>query len=202
MTSLAQRLARPEVLALEPFDIAANNATAWPDAIRLDANENPFPPLVEGALAASANRYPEPQPAKLKAALAALYGVQPDNLVVTRGADDAIEILIRAYCRPGEDAVAICTPSFSAYAHFVRLQGARLLEVPLTADFDFDPEAFIAAVQSDPSLKLAFICTPNNPTGNEVDPASHSSGGGCASGHDYRRRRGLSRILHHPQPRG
>ena len=171
MTSLAQRLARPEVLALEPFDIAANNATAWPDAIRLDANENPFPPLVEGALAASANRYPEPQPAKLKAALAALYGVQSANLVATRGADDAIEILIRAYCRPGKDAVAICTPSFSAYAHFVRLQGARLVEVPLTEDFDFDPEAFISTVQSDPSLKLAFICTPNNPTGNEVDPA-------------------------------
>jgi histidinol-phosphate/aromatic aminotransferase/cobyric acid decarboxylase-like protein len=126
MTSLAQRLARPEVLALEPFDIAANNALALPDAIRLDANENPFPPLVEGALAAGANRYPEPQPARLKAAMAALYGVKPDNLVVTRGADDAIEILIRAYCRPGEDAVALCTPSFSAYAHFVRLQGARL----------------------------------------------------------------------------
>src|SRR5689334_19168973 len=143
MTSLAQRLARPEVLALEPFDIAANNATALPDAIRLDANENPFPPLVEGSLAASANRYPEPQPARLKAGLAALYGVGPDNLVVTRGADDAIEILIRAYCRPGEDAVAICTPSFSAYAHFVRLQGARLLEVPLTGNFDFDPDAFI-----------------------------------------------------------
>ena len=65
MTSLAQRLARPEVLALEPFDIAANNALALPDAIRLDANENPFPPLVEGALAANANRYPEPQPAQL-----------------------------------------------------------------------------------------------------------------------------------------
>ena len=172
MTSLAQRLARPEVLALEPFDIAANNALALPGAIRLDANENPFAPLVEGALAAGANRYPEPQPARLKAALAALYGVKPENLVVTRGADDAIEILIRAYCRPGEDAVALCTPSFSAYAHFVRLQGARLIEVPLTADFDFDPEAFIAAVKSDPSLKLAFICTPNNPTGNEVDPAA------------------------------
>ena len=172
MTSLAQRLARPEVLTLEPFDIAANNALALPDAIRLDANENPFSPLVEGALAAGANRYPEPQPARLKAAMAALYGVQPENLVVTRGADDAIEILIRAYCRPGEDSVALCTPSFSAYAHFVRLQGARLIEVPLTTDFDFDPEAFIAAVGSEPSLKLAFICTPNNPTGNEVDPAS------------------------------
>ncbi|MCH8616105.1 histidinol-phosphate transaminase [Sphingomonas sp. SM33] len=172
MTSLAERLARPEVLALEPFDIAANNALANPNAIRLDANENPFPPLVEGPLAASVNRYPEPQPSKLKAALAALYGVQPANLVITRGADDAIDILIRSYCRPGTDAVAICTPSFSAYAHFVRLQGARLVEAKLTNGFDFDADAFLAAVGEEQNLRLAFICTPNNPTGNEVDPAA------------------------------
>ena len=139
--------------------------------IRLDANENPFPPLVEGSLAANVNRYPEPQPAKLKAALAALYGVEPLNLVVTRGADDAIDMLVRAYCRPGTDAVAICTPSFSAYAHFVRLQGARLIEAPLTLDFDFDADAFLAAISGEQNIKLAFICTPNNPTGNEVDPA-------------------------------
>ena len=171
MTSLAERLARPEVLALEPFDIAANGADSLLDAIKLDANENPFQPLVEGPLAATVNRYPEPQPARLKAALAALYGVQPNNVVVTRGADDAIEILVRAYCRPAIDAVAICSPSFSAYAHFVRLQGARLIEVPLTTDFDFDADAFLAAVRHEPNVKLAFICTPNNPTGNEVDPA-------------------------------
>src|SRR5205823_4095563 len=117
------------------------------------------------------NRYPEPQPMRLKSAMAALYGVGEDNLVVTRGADDAIEILIRAYCRPQEDAVAICTPSFSAYAHFVKLQGARLVEVPLSAEFDFDADAFITAVRGEANMKLAFICTPNNPTGNEVDPA-------------------------------
>jgi histidinol-phosphate aminotransferase len=172
MTSLAQRLARPEVLALEPFDIAAQANWAFgPDAIKLDANENPFAPLIDGPLAARVNRYPEPQPMRLKLAMAALYGIEADNLVVTRGADDAIEILVRAYCRPQEDAVAICTPSFSAYGHFVKLQGARLLEVPLTAAFDFDADAFIAAVRGAANLKLAFICTPNNPTGNEVDPA-------------------------------
>jgi len=172
MTSLAERLARPEILALEPFDIAAQaNSAFGPDAIKLDANENPYPPLVDGPLAASVNRYPEPQPAKLKSALAALYGVEADNVVITRGADDAIDMLIRAFCRPQEDAVAICTPSFSAYAHFVRLQGARLVQIPLTAEFDFDADAFIAAARSEASLKLAFICTPNNPTGNEVDPA-------------------------------
>jgi|tagenome__1003787_1003787.scaffolds.fasta_scaffold20988598_4 histidinol-phosphate aminotransferase len=173
MTSLARRLARPEVLALEPFDIAAQANWAFGlDAIKLDANENPYAPLVDGPLAARVNRYPEPQPMRLKEALAALYAVQAENLVVTRGADDAIEILVRAYCRPQEDAVAICTPSFSAYGHFVRLQGARLIEVPLTAEFDFDADAFINAVKDEARLKLAFVCTPNNPTGNEVDPAS------------------------------
>jgi histidinol-phosphate aminotransferase len=172
MTTLAQRLARPEILALEPFDIAAQANWAFgSDAIKLDANENPYAPLVDGPLAAGVNRYPEPQPMKLKLAMAALYGVEADNVVVTRGADDAIEILVRAYCRPQADAVAICTPSFSAYAHFVRLQGARLAEIPLAAEFDFDADAFIAAVKSEANLKLAFICTPNNPTGNEVDPA-------------------------------
>src|SRR5439155_1029408 len=75
MTSLALRLARPEIVALEPFDIAACNGNAAPDAIKLDANENPYPPLVEGSLAASVNRYPEPQPQHLKASLSALYGV-------------------------------------------------------------------------------------------------------------------------------
>lgn len=172
MSDLAKRLARPEILALEPFDIAAQFNWAYgPDAIKLDANENPYPPLIDGALAASVNRYPEPQPARLLAAMAALYGVEPDNLVVTRGADDAIDILVRAFCRPREDAVAICRPTFSAYAHFVRLQGARLIEVPLSDDFDFHADGFIEAVKAEPSLKLAFICTPNNPTGNEVEPA-------------------------------
>jgi histidinol-phosphate aminotransferase/imidazoleglycerol-phosphate dehydratase/histidinol-phosphatase len=172
MTTLAHRLARPEILALEPFDIAAQANWAFgPEAIKLDANENPFAPLVDGPLATRVNRYPEPQPMRLKLAMAALYGVEAENLVVTRGADDAIEILIRAFCRPQEDAVAICTPSFSAYGHFVKLQGARLIEVPLNGEFDFDADAFIAAVRGESNLKLAFICTPNNPTGNEVDAA-------------------------------
>jgi histidinol-phosphate aminotransferase/imidazoleglycerol-phosphate dehydratase/histidinol-phosphatase len=172
MSSLAARLARPEILALVPFDIAAQANDAFgPDAIKLDANENPFAPLSEGALAAGLNRYPEPQPRRLKRALAALYGVTPDELAVTRGADDAIDILVRTFCRPGLDAVSICSPTFSAYAHFAALQGARVVEARLDERFDFDADAFLAAVRSEGSLKLAFICSPNNPTGNPVDPA-------------------------------
>jgi histidinol-phosphate aminotransferase len=169
MTSFARRLARPEVLALAPFDIAAQANDAFgADAIKLDANENPFPPLSEGALAVGLNRYPEPQPARLKKAMAALYGVAPENLFVSRGADDAIDVLIRAFCRPGEDAVSICTPSFSAYAHFAALQGARVVEAQLGEDFDFDAEAFLKRVADAPNLKLAFLCSPNNPTGNSI----------------------------------
>ena len=169
--SLLQRLARPEILALPPVDVsAAANADFAADAIRLDANENGYAPLVEGGLAARVNRYPEPQPARLRAVMAALYGVESPNLVVTRGADDAIDILIRTFCRPSEDAVSICQPTFSAYAQFARLQGARVIETRLDAEFDFDPDAFLAAVRDEPNLKLAFICAPNNPTGNPVPP--------------------------------
>lgn len=170
--SLLTRLARPEILAMPPPDLsAAANADFGPDAIRLDANENGYAPLVEGGLAARVNRYPEPQPARLRGVMAALYGVEPPNLIVTRGADDAIEILIRTFCRPGEDAISICQPTFSAYAQFALLQGARVIETRLDANFDFDPDAFLAAVREAPNLKLAFICAPNNPTGNPVPPA-------------------------------
>ncbi len=170
--SLPTRLARPEVLALPPMDVsAAANADFAPDAIRLDANENGYAPLVEGGLAARVNRYPEPQPAQLRAVMAALYGVEAPNLVVTRGADDAIDILVRSFCRPGEDAVSVCQPTFSAYAQFARLQGARVIETRLDADFDFDPDTFLAAVGGEAKLKLAFLCAPNNPTGNPVAPA-------------------------------
>lgn len=172
MTSLATRLARPEILSLPPVDIAAQANDAFgADAIKLDANENPYPPLVEGSLAAGLNRYPEPQPAALRRAMAALYGVAPDNLVVTRGADDAIDILIRTFCREGRDAVSVCQPTFSAYAQFARLQGARVIESRLTESFDFDPDLFLTTVAGEANLKLAFICAPNNPTGNPVAAA-------------------------------
>src|SRR3546814_17935579 len=134
MTSLAARLARPEILALQPFDTAAARPERFgADAVKLDANENPYPPLIDGALAAGLNRYPDPQPPALKRAMAALYGVGEAQIVVTRGADDAIDILIRAFCRPGLDAVSILLPTFSAYAHFAKLQGARVIEARLDA---------------------------------------------------------------------
>ena len=168
MTSTAHRLARPEVLALPAFDLSADANARFPaDAIRLDANENPFGPLVEGSLAAGVNRYPEPQPAALLTALAGLYGVAPDNLVLGRGADEGIDLLCRAFCRPGLDAVAICPPTFGVYAHFAALQGARVVEVPLMPGWQIDGDALSAAGP----LKLVFLCSPNNPTGDVIPAA-------------------------------
>ena len=162
-SSLAARLARPEILALSPCDIAG---APIPGTIRLDANENPFASLVAGQ--SGINRYPEPQPQALRQRLADLYGVVPAALWVARGSDDAIDLLIRAFCRPGVDSVAIVEPTFSAYAQFARVQGAAVIATRLTDDFAFDPEAILAAIR-DASPKLLFLCTPNNPTGGVID---------------------------------
>ncbi|GAA4008999.1 histidinol-phosphate transaminase [Sphingomonas humi] len=170
MTDLARRLARPEILALEPFDLGDREAN--PDAIKLDANESPFGPLSGGSIAAGVNRYPEPQPQRLRAAMASLYGMEPSQFLVTRGGDDAIDLLCRTFLRGPQDKVAVTSPSFSAYAHFARLQGSGVCDIPLDPDdFGLDPERVIAALEADRSVKLLFLCTPNNPTGTAVDPA-------------------------------
>ena len=162
---LAQRIARPEILALAPFDLGDRSD---PDAIKLDANESPFAPLAGGLLAAEINRYPEPQPARLKSAMAAVYGVDPAQLLLTRGGDDAIDIIVRTVCRPQEDAVAVCLPTFSAFAHFARLQGARVIEARLAEGFAFSAKALLDAVATESRLKLLFLCSPNNPTGTPI----------------------------------
>lgn len=167
MTGLAERLARPEVAALKPFDLAPRDCGAFGQAaIRLDANESPFAPLIDGPLAADLNRYPEPQPLDLRSTLAALYGVADDTVLLTRGGDDAIDILIRAFCRPQTDAVLVCPPTFSAYAHFARLQGARVLEVQRTSAYAVDVDGVIEAARADESVRIVVVCTPNNPTGD------------------------------------
>ncbi len=163
--SLAARLARPEILALAPCDIAG---APLPGTVRLDANENPFASLVAGQ--AGINRYPEPQPAALRQRLANLYGVAPASLWVARGSDDAIDLLIRAFCRPGIDSIAIVEPTFSAYAQFAHIQGARVIVARLTDDFGFDADSVLATI-GDRAPKLLFLCAPNNPTGTSIAPA-------------------------------
>jgi histidinol-phosphate aminotransferase/imidazoleglycerol-phosphate dehydratase/histidinol-phosphatase len=165
-TSLAEKLARPEIRALAPFDMAETGPD--PDAILLDSNESPFAPMGTDV---PVNRYPESQPVALRARMAALYGVDSEHLWVSRGADDAIELLIRTFCKPGEDAIAISSPTFTAYERFAAVQGARVIDVPLDGEFDWRGEALVEAVEADGKVKLVFVCSPANPTGNVVAPA-------------------------------
>lgn len=161
----AFRLARAAVRELPPADIAG---PPLPGTIRLDANENPFVALVDGQ--PGINRYPEPQPTALRGRLAELYGVTPERLWVTRGSDDAIDLLIRTFCEACVDSVGIVEPTFSAYAQFARVQGARVITARLADGFRFDADIVIEAMTPEPP-KILFLCTPNNPTGTPVEGA-------------------------------
>jgi histidinol-phosphate aminotransferase len=154
-------LARPEIVALKPYAHAA-----WmPALIRLHANEAPWRPAGDGT-AAGLNRYPEPQPLALLESLAALYGVSPGQVLATRGADEAIDVLARIYLRAGSDAILQCGPTFGMYQLAARIQGAAVVEVPLNRDagWSLDAERLLAAWR--PNIKLVFLCSPNNPTAN------------------------------------
>jgi len=114
------------------------------------------------------NRYPDPRPEALVHALASLYGVASGQVLVTRGSDDAIDLLVRAFCTAGQDAVLVTPPTFGMYAVAARLQGADVVAVPLRRDFSLDTSAVLAAAQD--QVKLVFLCSPNNPTGSLVSP--------------------------------
>ena len=160
--SWVKELARPEIVALKPYEHAA-----WePSLERLHANELPWRSLGDET-EAGLNRYPQPQPHELVSALAELYGVRPNQLLVGRGSDEAIDLLVRAFCRAGRDAVMVCPPTFGMYSVAARIQGAEVVTVPLLPDFALDEPAVLQ--RCSPEVKLLFLCSPNNPTGNLLD---------------------------------
>ena len=159
-------LARPEIRTMQPYSSARMEASGG--EVFLNANESAWAPVGDDGL--GCNRYPEPQPAALIDALATLYDVRPEQLLVGRGSDEAIDLLVRAFCRAGRDAILIQPPTFGMYAACARVQDAVIIEVPLAVDATLDVDAVLAAVTS--AVKLVFICTPNNPTGQSVPRAA------------------------------
>ncbi len=159
-------LVRPEILALTPYSSARKEASGG--KVWLDANENPLTPH---AGAPRLNRYPEPQPAEIVARLASLYGVTPDRILVTRGSDEGIDLLLRAFCRAGLDAILTTPPTYGMYSVAAGIQGARVLTVPLVRENDFavDADAVLRAATAPAPAKLVFLCSPNNPTGQLLD---------------------------------
>ena len=165
--SWVSQIARPDIVALEAYEHAA-----WePGLTRLHANELPWRSPGDESRA-GLNRYPEPQPRALIERLAGLYRVAADALLVGRGSDEAIDLLVRSFCRAGEDAVVACTPTFGMYAVAARIQGARLLDVPLRASEGFALDVSGVLARCTPAVKLVFLCSPNNPTGNLLSEAA------------------------------
>ena len=168
-----QSLARPEILAMKPYSSARSEAPA--EGILLNANEMPSALLGNDDRdpASGINRYPQPQPATVVKQLAQLYDVAAGHLLVTRGSDEGIDLLVRVFCRAGKDAILECPPDFGMYQIAAQTQGAAVIRVPRDADngFRLDLDAILSSLRTDSSIKLVFLTSPNNPTGDLIDRA-------------------------------
>jgi len=156
-------IARPEIQALKPYEHAS-----WePGLVRLHANESPWRAPGDST-AAGLNRYPEPHPHELMDRLADHYGVPHGWLLSGRGGDELIDLLIRCYCRAGTDAVLITPPTFGMYAVTANIQGAAVIRVPLSATSGFQTDFRALRAALTPAVRIVFLCSPNNPTGNLI----------------------------------
>ena len=159
-TMISQR-ARPEILAMGGYVSARSIEKATTGTIFLDANECAFEPFVG---AHNLSRYPEQQPVALQDAICRWLDVSSRHITITRGADEAIDCLIRAFCVPGKDNIVICPPTFAMYAQSATLQNAEVREARLDNKFDLDVK--LIKQTTDKNTKIIFVCSPNNPTAN------------------------------------
>lgn len=159
MTFDLAALVRPNIRVLKPYS-SARSEFGGEAEVFLDANENAF-----GSPAGlSYNRYPDPVQSQLKKLIASINGAPAEQTFVGNGSDEAIDLLFRIFCRPGKDEAIICPPTYGMYKVSADINDVAVREIPLTANFQLDVDAVLAAAS--PATKLLFICSPNNPTGN------------------------------------
>lgn len=150
-----QKLVRKNILEMKPYSSARDEFKGEAE-IFLDANENPYP--------SPYNRYPDPLQWKVKKKLSVLKKVNADQIFLGNGSDEAIDLIIRAFCEPNRDSILITDPTYGMYAVCAELNAVPIVRVELTKDFDLDLEALFATLT--PNTKVIFLCSPNNPTGN------------------------------------
>jgi len=158
-------LLRPHIAALKPYSSARDEYTGK-EGIFLDANENPLGSITQDAF----NRYPDPYQTALKAKLSQIKQVPADRIFLGNGSDEAIDLLFRAFCRPGIDNIIILPPTYGMYEVSAGINDTRVVKVPLSTDFQMEEEKVLQAV--DEHTKIIFICSPNNPSGNKLKRAS------------------------------
>jgi histidinol-phosphate aminotransferase len=165
-------IARPEIVAMKAYESARNSAAA--DGVLLNANEAPATHVDDPEWQRlSLNRYPPPQPALLRSRLAEMYAVDESMLLITRGSDEGIDLLTRVFCRPGQDAILECSPCFGMYRIAATIQGARVIDVPRQADkgFQINFNELQRVIDEQEGIRLVFLTSPNNPTGDLVGQA-------------------------------
>ena len=159
-----EELARDNVRALTPYQSArrlGGNGDVW-----LNANEFPTPVAFE-LTQQTLNRYPECQPKAVIENYAAYAGVKPEQVLVSRGADEGIELLIRAFCEPGKDAVLYCPPTYGMYSVSAETFNVELRKVPTLENWQLDLQGIADNLDG---VKVVFVCSPNNPTGQLINP--------------------------------
>lgn len=154
-----ESLVRANIKRLKPYSSARSEFRGNAEVF-IDANENGYgSPLEENF-----NRYPDPLQWKLKLELSKIKGVPPQNIFIGNGSDEVIDLAFRIFCEPKVDNVITCPPTYGMYKVCADINDVEVREVLLTADFQLNVEGILSVI--DENTKLLFICSPNNPTGN------------------------------------
>ncbi|WP_343658366.1 histidinol-phosphate transaminase [Chryseobacterium sp.] len=156
--SSIKTLVRENILQLQPY-ISFRDQNEFNAPVMLDANESPF---------GECNRYPDSTQKRLKNRLAGLKKVSPSQIAIGNGSDELIDLIIKIFCEPKKDAILMMNPSFAMYGFYAAINENKVLKLDLDENFEIVKENFLKAAE-DPSLKIFFLCSPNNPTGNSVE---------------------------------
>jgi histidinol-phosphate aminotransferase len=154
-----EALLRNNIRELMPYS-SARDEYSGNIGIFIDANENSFGSIPEGKL----NRYPDPHHSNIKTKLSNIKKTKPENIFIGNGSDEAIDLLIRAFCEPGKDSILVMPPTYGMYQVAADISDVNTIKVPLTEDFQIDTKNVLNNVSL--QTKMIFVCSPNNPSGN------------------------------------
>jgi histidinol-phosphate aminotransferase len=149
------KILRENIKNLKPYSSAREEYTGK-EAVFLDANENPYN--------SPYNRYPDPLQWEVKKRISEIKGTQPENIFLGNGSDEAIDLLIRAFCEPRIDNIVSIEPSYGMYEVCAGINNVKFGKVLLKDDFQLNTDGILKAINK--NTKLIFLCSPNNPTGN------------------------------------
>ena len=165
MTFDIQRLLRAHITKLTPYS-SARDEYSGKEGIFLDANENPLGSVTQQNF----NRYPDPYQWAVKEKIAKIKNVSPQHIFLGNGSDEAIDLLIRAFCNPGQDNIIILPPTYGMYEVSAEINDVEIKKVALSDDFQLRPPQIFQAANE--FTKIVFICSPNNPSGNQMKKES------------------------------